>query len=71
MSKHTPLPSAPPPVLGGGLLDIANVCTALNVSRATVYRLLKAGHFPAGVRVGARLRWSRAEIENYVGGKVA
>ncbi len=57
-----------PPLLGGGLLNVADVCAALKISRPTLYRLLKAGRFPAGVQVGTRLRWSRAAIESYVAG---
>jgi excisionase family DNA binding protein len=57
--------------LGGGLLDVADVCAALKISRPTLYRLLKAGKLPAGLQVGTRLRWSRAAIETFVTGSAA
>lgn len=70
MAKNQPTLSAPP-LFGGGLLDVSDVCAALKISRPTLYRLLKAGRFPTGVQVGTRLRWSRAAIESYVAGAAA
>ena len=47
------------------LLRIDDAARRLNVSKATVYRLIKRGQLPA-VRVGGQIRLDPAELERYV-----
>ena len=44
-------------------LKISEVETATGLSRATVYRKIAGGTFPAPVKVGAAARWPEQDIE--------
>lgn len=46
-------------------LSVAEVAMMLGVSRATVYRLVHAGHLP-GIRVGRSVRVSREAVEKFI-----
>jgi excisionase family DNA binding protein len=48
------------------LLDVRQVAALLNCSTRTVYRLADAGRMPAPRRLGALVRWSRAEIDEWI-----
>lgn len=45
------------------LLNIKDVSTALNISTATIWRLIKAGTIPAPIKIGGSTRWRRSDIE--------
>ena len=45
------------------LLDVGSVAALLNCSRRHVYRLADAGKMPRPVKLGALVRWRRAELE--------
>lgn len=51
---------APPP---GRFLRIADVVASTGFSRATLYRWIEAGTFPAPVKIGAASRWIESEVE--------
>jgi prophage regulatory protein len=61
--------SAPPPPLLDGqdrLLRLEEVIKLISVSRATIYRHLGTGSFPAPVRVGLRrIAWRASDINNW------
>ena len=39
------------------------------LSRSTIYRLMRAGQFPEPIRIGPRaVRWSQQEIDAYLAG---
>jgi predicted DNA-binding transcriptional regulator AlpA len=63
-----PLP-APEPQAAGPLppllLDTADLCQLLRISKATLHRLLAAGKLPRPIRL-AGLKWPAAEIEAFV-----
>ncbi len=49
------------------LLDVKEVNQLLNIGRATLYRLMDAGHTPLPVKVGTRaVRWCEDEIMDWI-----
>lgn len=50
------------------LLTVHEVASILNASPASIYRLSDGGRMPRPVKLGASVRWSRAEIENWIAG---
>ena len=69
MRSHVPDTSRPEPSLVAPgpalLLRVQDVCDQLNVSRATVQRLLAAGVLPS-VKVGRARRVTYAALEQFV-----
>jgi predicted DNA-binding transcriptional regulator AlpA len=45
------------------LLGAEGVCKVLSISRATFFRMKKAGLLPDPVNIGGQFRWRRTEIE--------
>jgi excisionase family DNA binding protein len=60
----TTLPVDPP--LPAALLDVRGMAALLDCSPRHVYRMSDAGRLPAPVRIGALVRWRRAEIEEWL-----
>jgi excisionase family DNA binding protein len=52
-------------------LNANQLANVLNLSRATIYRLLAAGRLPRGQRLNRCRRWSRREIEAWMAGGCA
>lgn len=48
------------------LMSTAQVASALNTSRTTVWRMTKTGKLPAPVKLGASTRYRRSDIEKFV-----
>lgn len=48
------------------LLDVGQVALLLEVSTKTVRRLADSGRMPTARRLGRLLRWSRAELEEWI-----
>ena len=49
------------------LLNIADLCGLLKLSRRSIYRLQKDGSLPAAIRIGPRAaRWRLKDIEAFV-----
>ena len=49
------------------ILRIKDVCTALGLSRSTVYRLVEDGDFPAPIKLSRRaVGWNEAQIHYWV-----
>ena len=49
------------------LLTEADLRELLSVSRSTIYRLVRSGALPPGLRIGPRsLRWSYGSIEAWL-----
>lgn len=44
----------------------ADVCRLVGISRRTLHRLVSAGSFPGGVKVGARRVWHPGELDHYL-----
>jgi predicted DNA-binding transcriptional regulator AlpA len=40
-------------------------------SRATLYRWMRAGHFPRAVRIGGKSYWSEREIDQWIVDRLA
>lgn len=49
------------------LLKIAEVQKRAQLSRASIYNYVKAGKFPAPVKLGKHSRWVESEVEQYIG----
>lgn len=54
------------PALADRLLRIEEVCEIVQRSRASIYRDIKAGAFPAQVKIGAGVRWRLSEISRFL-----
>ena len=50
------------------LLDVRAVAALLDCSPRHVYRLADAGRMPSPVRIGALVRWRRAEVQEWIDG---
>ena len=48
------------------LIPAEAVASLLGISKRTVWRLLSAGKLPEPLRLGSVVRWSRAEIEEWI-----
>lgn len=48
-----------------GLLDLAEACEYLKVSRTTIFRLRKAKALPA-LKIGKRLFFRREDLDTYI-----
>ena len=57
---------APPPDSCAALLDVRRVAELLACSARTVYRLADGGLMPRPRRLGSLVRWSRAEIDDWI-----
>jgi excisionase family DNA binding protein len=55
-----------PPPVEAALLDVRAVAALLDCSPRHVYRLADAGRMPAPVRVGALVRWRRADLDAWL-----
>jgi excisionase family DNA binding protein len=61
--------TAPPdPAASSALLDVQAVAQLLACSSRHVYRLADAGRMPPPRRLGALVRWSRQELEEWIAG---
>lgn len=58
--------TVPPPV-EAALLDVRAVAALLDCSPRHVYRMADAGRMPPPVRIGALVRWHRADLQNWLG----
>ena len=50
----------------GRLLRLPDVIHAVGLSRATIYRMIQAGDFPAGVKLGAATGWREADVLQWI-----
>ena len=48
------------------LLDVRTVANMLSASRRHIYRLSDSGRMPAPVKLGALVRWRRAEVLEWI-----
>ena len=53
------------------LLTIDGVVTILGRSRASIYRDIRRGEFPAALKLGGSSRWSVADVQAYIASKGA
>ena len=47
----------------GQYVTAADLAAALKLRKAAVYRMCDRGILPAGIKIGARRRWSVAEVK--------
>lgn len=55
-----------PSLQEAALIDVKAVAALLGCSTRHIYRLTDAGRMPAPVRLGALIRWRRAEIDEWI-----
>jgi excisionase family DNA binding protein len=55
-----------PDLAAQALLDVRAVAALLHCSARHVYRLADAGRMPAPVRIGALVRWRRADLDRWL-----
>lgn len=51
---------------GKRLLNISDVVDKVRLSRATIYRMVKAETFPAMVKYGRSSRWVESSIDEWI-----
>jgi excisionase family DNA binding protein len=61
-----PSTTLPPDSAAPVLLDVRAVAALLDCSARHVYRLADSGRMPAPVRVGALVRWRRADLDAWL-----
>jgi excisionase family DNA binding protein len=61
---HSPALTAPEP--SAALLDVRAVAALLDCSPRHIYRLSDAGLMPSPVRIGALVRWRRADLDSWL-----
>ena len=49
-----------------GYIDVKEVIKKVNLTSAGIYARIKAGTFPAGVKVGSARVWTEAEIDEWL-----
>lgn len=63
MGNHT----SNPPVI----IRLPEVCGMIGLSRASIYRMVSAGTFPASVPLGIKaVGWLRSEVDGWIAGRV-
>lgn len=53
------------------LLNVSELQNRLQLSRASIYRHVKAGRLPSPVRLGKHCRWVESEVEQFISGLAA
>ena len=48
------------------LYSPVDVCRLFGISRRTLHRLVAAGRFPGGLKVGAKRVWHSGELDSYL-----
>lgn len=48
------------------LMDQKEVLATVKVSRATLWKMLKAGDFPQPIRIGSALRWRPETVQAWI-----
>lgn len=49
------------------LMRMPDVLDAIGISKSTLYRMVAAGEFPAGVRIGERaIAWPSDEVQEFI-----
>ena len=54
------------PVVNAALISIHDVATLLDCSTRHIYRLVDARRIPQPIKLGALLRWVRADFEQWI-----
>lgn len=62
-----PVGPEPRPAVAAELLDVGAVAALLGCSGRHVYRLADAGRMPRPLKLGALVRWRRAELLEWLG----
>lgn len=53
------------------LLRLPSVCTLVGLSKSQIYRLIKAGEFPAAIQLGANsVAWPAERVNAWIAEKI-
>lgn len=52
--------------MSAGFLSQKDICTLLQISLSTLWRLRKETGFPAPIRIGRGVRWGRESIDAWL-----
>lgn len=61
----TRLPPVPAPT-GAEFLTVENILARFQMSRASLYRAVSRGEFPAPVKLGRSTRWRVSDVDAWV-----
>src|SRR5262245_19116736 len=65
-------PRAPPQDFGDRILRERKVCERLDLSHATIWRMIQRGDFPAPVRLGPQsVGWIEREVNDWIAARAA
>lgn len=54
------------------LLRLPSVCVLVGLSKSQIYRLIRAGEFPAGISLGANsVAWPADQVQIWVAEKIS
>lgn len=54
------------------LLRLPSVCALVGLSKSQIYRLIRAGEFPAGISLGANsVAWPAEQVHAWVAEKIS
>ncbi|MNJ47502.1 Prophage CP4-57 regulatory protein (AlpA) [compost metagenome] len=54
------------------LLRLPGVCALVGLSKSQIYRLIRAGEFPAGISLGANsVAWPTEQVRAWVAAKIS
>lgn len=45
---------------------VKEICEQLKVDRTTIYRQVKAGKFPAPIKIGKLARWEKSTLDQFL-----
>lgn len=48
------------------LMTLNDLISELQLSRCTIYRMIKRDGFPAPLKYGRASRWKKSEVEHYI-----
>ena len=52
------------------LYSVKQLSAAINLTRTSIYSLIKKGAFPTPIKVGKRSLWARKEVEQWINKRV-
>lgn len=54
------------------LLRLPNVCAMVGLSKSQIYRLIRAGQFPAGISLGTNsVAWPAEQVHAWIAEKIS
>jgi len=48
------------------LLTSNDIMERLRIGRSTLYKMIKEGQFPQGIKMGASVRWTETDVNKWI-----